>query len=270
MSGPHFLRWAVLTALVVAGGCERGQRRDRLAADPAPVASQSLPDWSGPWAVDRGGSGSALEVLEKSLKPVPLAEYQGFMRDMGRQANINIRERSCSTYVFGGFGLYEGFEGLIEFLSTPGRVTMIWEGGLVRRIYTDGRVLPEDPEPTTALSSTGRWENQALLVATKLNPNASPFIGGDSSTSAFRVGEQARLSERIFLKDPDTLQVDMVLDAPSAFTQPAKLTMLFHRVPSYYMSDYTRCPANDRALDPHTGHAKLNLTPPADLPPPPD
>lgn len=271
MNGPHFLRLAILTALVTAGGCERGQIgvAAESAPDASPAASQSLPDWSGAWALDRGGSESTFVVLEKSLKPTSLAEYRGIFQKYYVSGQANIRESSCTPYMFGGFGLYEGFEGLIEFLATPGRVTLIWEGGLVRRIYTDGRALPEDPEPTTAVSSTGRWENQTLLVETKLNPDAAPLTGY-SGTSAFRVGEHARLSERIFLKDPDTLQMDLVLDAPSAFTQPAKLTLLYRRVPGYYMSDYTRCPANDRSLDPHTGHPKFNLTPPADLPPPPD
>jgi hypothetical protein len=104
------------------------------------------------------------------------------------------------------------------------------------------------------------------LVETKLNPDAVPFFGSAGSTTV-RVGPGARMSERIRLKDSDTLLVDVVMDAPAAFTHPAKLTLVYRRVPGYVMGHYTSCPATDRGLDLRTGQARVDLTP-AGSPPP--
>src|SRR5262249_21322229 len=54
-----------------------------------------------------------------------------------------------------------------EFLITPGQVTIISEAYTqVRRIYTDGRPLPGDPDPTFYGTSVGHWENDTLVAET--------------------------------------------------------------------------------------------------------
>jgi hypothetical protein len=259
----QLLKIMVCVPLVAVGGCDVG-RTGNAAATPA-ASSQSLPDWSGAWAIDLKESGNSFAVLEETLKPALLAEYHRSFQQL-LSNKTNTRKASCHPFVFGGVS--GGFEGLIEFLLTSGRVTLIWEGGLVRRIYTIGPAPAEDTEASAAVSSIGRWVNQNLLVLTNLNPDAAPF-SGNAGSSAVRVGPDARMSERIRLKDPDTLQMDIVMDAPAAFTHPAKLTLIYRRVPGYFMSTYTSCPATDRGLDLRTGQARVNLTPPADLSPPP-
>jgi hypothetical protein len=51
-----------------------------------------------------------------------------------------------------------GFTEAVEFLFTPGRVTLTNERGLIRRIYTDGRPMPTGVNPTNTGWSIGRWE----------------------------------------------------------------------------------------------------------------
>ena len=47
-----------------------------------------------------------------------------------------------------------------EILFTPGRVTLLGEGdgNRLRRIYTDGRPHPDDPDPSFHGHSIGHWE----------------------------------------------------------------------------------------------------------------
>src|SRR5215510_15461358 len=56
----------------------------------------------------------------------------------------------------------------MEILFTPGRVTMLGEsdGNRLRRIYTDGRLHPETPDPSFHGHSIGRWEGDTLVVDT--------------------------------------------------------------------------------------------------------
>ena len=53
----------------------------------------------------------------------------------------------------------------LEFLLTPGKVTIISEAYTqVRHIYTDGRPLPADPDPTFYGTSIGHWDDDTLVV----------------------------------------------------------------------------------------------------------
>src|SRR5262249_43817992 len=55
----------------------------------------------------------------------------------------------------------------MEFLMTPGKVTIIIEAYTqVRHIYTDGRSLPEDPDPKFFGTSIGHWQGDTLVAET--------------------------------------------------------------------------------------------------------
>ena len=137
----------------------------------------------------------------------------------------------------------------MEFLFTPGRVTLTNEMGLIRRIYTDGRPVPADPPPTNTGVSIGRWEGEALVVETVgLNPQAM---------------------YRIFLTGPNTLQFDVTTVAPDVLTQPDRRTRVYSRLAKTTPTEITFCTEYDRSIDPTSGKQRFDMTPPADLPPPP-
>jgi len=211
-----------------------------------------LPDWSGWWGFGRAAP-DELRTQPLPLKPAVLAAA----RAAGPDADPL---RYCRPWQFTGSN--GGFTEAVEFLFTPGRVTVTNERGLVRRIYTDGRAMPAAIDPTNTGVSIGRWEGQTLVVETQgINPLA--LIGGAP------LGKNVRITERIFLKDPSTLQIDVVTDAPDAFTQPDRRTRLYARVAKMMSSDITFCTEYDRSIEPGSGKQRFDLTPPADLPPPP-
>lgn len=127
----------------------------------------------------------------------------------------------CNPFAFSGFD--GAFEGAIEWLFTPGRGTMTWEGGIVRRIYTDGRLPPGDPDETNRGSSVGPWEGQTLVVDTMgLNSAAAPI----GIRGFLPHGRKARVTEHIFLKSQDELEFDTALVAPDLLTRPVKTSLL--------------------------------------------
>lgn len=251
-------------AAVPCAASERQEPPEQRAPDGGYAALDRWPDWSGAWSSFFGPL-EAKQTLEKSLKPAALAEFNDIFRRL-ISAELNLRTLYCAPYLFGGFS--EGAEGSIEFLFTPGRVTLLWEGGLVRRIHLGQRdVASDDAESSGSGISTAHWEGATLVVRTQLNPNAGPLLGY-LQTPSFRVGDRAHLTERIHLKDADTLQMDLVLEAPALLSSPAKVTLLYRRDRRYSMSEYTRCPRADRSID-ESGRVRHERTPPADLPPPP-
>jgi hypothetical protein len=229
----------------------------------------TLPDWSGSWS----NEGPVLIELGKgmttALKPELMEQFLELGQRIQAVEGINRRAHLCKPYVFGGYS--GGFEGSIEFLFNPGRITILWEGGLARRIYTDGRPLPDDPAASNSGTSIGHWDGQTLVVDTAgLQPGVAPF-GGPFGIGAdpISLGAGARVSERIYLKSPNVLQFDTALHSSKLFTKPALVSLLYQRRRNLPMGEFTACPENDRSLDSKTGFQRFDLTPPADLPPPP-
>jgi hypothetical protein len=213
-------------------------------------------------------------------KPVPIFEFLRFppplkpeLKDDFRANMTRMRDgvalrEYCVATPFVGYKNGQGFpDDSIEFLFTPGRVTLINAYDLVRRIHTDGRAFPSDPDETNAGTSVGHWEGATLVVETVGMRHAAgfpfPFRGAPA------IGANARVNERITLVDKSTLQIETVLVAPELFTEPVKFTTRYKRDPSNVGTVVDQCVKEDRSIDEEKGRVGFDLTPPADLPPPP-
>ena len=117
----------------------------------------------------------------------------------------------------------------MEFLFTPGRVTMLGEsdGNRLRRIYTDGRGHPEDGELTFHGHSIGHWEGDTLVVET-VNVLPQTYIAVSEAVGVPNNGDM-KIMERMHLADPDILHDDLEIFAPKVLTAPWKTTRIFFR-----------------------------------------
>ena len=117
----------------------------------------------------------------------------------------------------------------MEILFTPGRVTMLGEsdGNRLRRIYTDGRPHPEDPDPTFHGHSIGHWEGDTLVISTvAILPQAWLAI---SEAAGVPNNGDMKITERIRLADKDVLHDEIEVIAPNILTAPWKTTRVFFR-----------------------------------------
>jgi len=215
------------------------------------------PDWSGWWLGD-----IARTTAEESVPFKP--EVQRAVR-AGRAADAPDPLRHCRPWQFTGSS--GQFTEALEFLFTPGRVTLTNERGLIRRIYTDGRPMPADLNPANTGTSIGHWEDQTLIIETAgidpraLYPNPGP--------AGIPIGENVLIRERIFLTDANTLQFDIVTVAPDIFTGPDRRSQLYRRLTKTMGNEISWCSEFDRSVEPGTGRQRFDMTPPPDLPPPP-
>ena len=119
----------------------------------------------------------------------------------------------------------------MEILMTPGRVTMLGEsdGGRLRRIYTDGRKHPADPDPTFHGHSIGHWEGDTLVVDT-VGVHPQTYITISEAAGVPNNGDM-HIKERIYIdpKNKDTLIFDMEITAPKVLTKPWKTTRIWYR-----------------------------------------
>lgn len=240
----------------VAGAAESSRSPARASYD----TLKSLPDWQGWWGLETPLL-AELRAAPAPLKPELVAALQKVMAsDAGGGRDIYCRPSQFTGYS-------GGFVESVEFLFTPGRVTLTNESGLIRRIYTDGRSLPREVDPSSTGLSVGHWEGQTLVVETSgVDPKAlypQPYAG------SIPVGRDVKILERISLRDADTLQFVVTTIAPDIFTAPDQRTRVYSRVPKHTALQISFCSDFDRAVDPVSGKQRFDMTPPADLPPPP-
>jgi hypothetical protein len=116
----------------------------------------------------------------------------------------------------------------LEFLETPGKVTMVSENSpLVRSVYLDKAEHPKDLDPSWNGHSIGKWEGDVLVVKTAgLNDRVShlPFgFGGLRTTST-------TITERYHLENGGkTLVNAMTFEDPQVLTKPWTNTYRYRR-----------------------------------------
>jgi hypothetical protein len=237
-----------------------------VAADPLAATVQDLPDWSGWWVVARGPGGKpgGIRAVRQNLEV-----YQPEARRLIEETKALGTNRSgayCRPSRFVGDN--GGFIDDVEFLLMPHRLTITNEDGLLRRIPIDGRSLRENPEPSNGGTSVGEWVGDTLVIETiGLHPDTT---FPNRAVHNPQIGENVHTLERIQLNAQDQLVIDTVLTAPQLLKEPAKFTTVYIRDPGHIYRDHDVCSSNDRSIDPETGLERFDMTPPADLPPPPN
>ncbi len=131
----------------------------------------------------------------------------------------------------------------MQIAELPGEVLMIFEyDHFLRAIYTDGRTHPKDIDPTWMGNSIGKWDGDTLVVDT---------IGFNDKTWLDMVGhphsDALHVSERIRRVDHDTLQDDVTIIDPKAYTKPWTGQQIFVLKPSWHLGEYI---CEDNMTDP--------------------
>jgi hypothetical protein len=87
---------------------------------------------------------------------------------------------------------------------------------------------------------------------------------------AMPIGKHVKITERISLQDPNTLQFEIVTVAPDLFLTPDKRKRTYTRAPDKTTAnEITFCVGHDRSIDPTSGKQRFDMTLPPDLAPPP-
>ena len=118
----------------------------------------------------------------------------------------------------------------VQFLPTQYSIVaaFMWERRY-RTIWTDGRQLPEDPDPRWYGYSVGRWEDDYTFVVNSNGTDERTWLdnGGNPHSDQLKVEERwHRLSEK-------RLELTVTLDDPRAYTRPwvAQDKLQFVRIP---------------------------------------
>jgi hypothetical protein len=104
-----------------------------------------------------------------------------------------------------------------EFVPAPGRLLQFWEREHEwRPIWTDGRSLPADADPTWFGYAVGHWEGDYTFVVQSIGFNDKTWLG----PTGFPHTEEMRVTERYHRVDHDTILYDVTVTDPMAYTKP--------------------------------------------------
>ncbi|MDA1186106.1 MAG: hypothetical protein O2930_15895 [Acidobacteria bacterium] len=201
------------------------------AINPAPTASDwaalaELPDWSGVWTPNVTDQFAQMKTNPVPWTPAAAAQIQRLEAEAaaGRPKGLFV---NCLPEAMPSWMLVS--HNAMEILFTPGRVTMLGESdsNRLRRIYTDGREHPADPDPTFHGHSIGHWEDETLVVDT-VGILPQTYIAISEAVGLPHNGD-IRIIERIHLAGPDELHDELEIIAPAVLTEPWRTTRSYFR-----------------------------------------
>ncbi len=233
-------RLVAAVCLLLAAANARAERNSsaRLAA------FAKLPDWTGWWELDRtepASAGSSTDDLPYSADWRARHEAQRAISTAAADGEPPL-ERAPRPCVWGLLRLLD--EPLrFEATVTPEQTMFIYDVREYRHVWTDGRGHP--PEGVRKASpmghSIGHWEGETLLVDTVSLSDAVPI-----DDRAAMLSDQAEVTERWSMPDPDHLQVRMSIVDPRALTKPYQVTYAYHRVGAGQRLPPQGCPQRTR------------------------
>ena len=132
-----------------------------------------------------------------------------------------------------------------KIVQTPGLVLILSEYNVhFRQIFTDGRPLPVDPQPTWNGYSVGRWEKDTLVVQSLgYRDDQTLDLAGSPLTNS------ARVTERFRRTSFGRLEIEVTIDDPKAYTHAFTILVKEDLAPD---TDLLDAPCNDNEKDlPH-------------------
>jgi len=228
---------------------------------PAPRTADGKPDLSGMWGwinlgtpcgaqcTDTQISREFINIAASLKDPLP---YQPWAAELvkkrrieqGLDPNVHCMPRDAPRIWTDDY--YK------RIFEVPGRVVILMERNMqYRQIFTDGRAFPKDPNPTWNGYSTAHWDGDTLVVETIgfrddlwLDASGNPLT------------EQGKMTERIRRPNYGSLEIEITIDDPKAYTAPWTVKITEPLILDSELIDYY-CLENER----DSTHMRLQDTP---------
>ena len=178
---------------------------------PAPRTADGKPDLSGIWS----GAGPMYRFnITQDLQP---ADIQPWAETLFLQRVRESRKDSPLAKCMPVSVPFHQFFNMTRLVQTPTLMVILHESpnSPHRMVFTDGRDLPKDPNPTYLGYSVGRWEGDTLVVTTAgFNDKGWLDSAGHPQTESLRVTERYRR------RDFGHMDFEITIDDPKVFNKP--------------------------------------------------
>jgi len=233
---------------------------------PVPLAANRKPDLTGVWQIEASPIPELIRLLpggENGLgEDIPNKHFINIYADydFGNEpltpaataANMIILRRGLATHsnspnircMPDGFPLVQTTPAPFKIVQTNDVTLVLAESSTTfRQIFTDGRPLPQDPQPSWMGSSIGHWEGQTFVVETTgFNDRAALDAMGHMHSTSLKV------TERYHRHDYGHMDIEMTFDDPNTFTRPLTVVFPARLRPETDLIEYF-CAENERDRD---------------------
>jgi hypothetical protein len=172
-------------------------------------------DFSGVWRV-RQRAGEALSTTAPPMTPWAQTRYDAAKPGIGPRTQPlgNDPIMICDPVGFPRILLFNAYP--LEIIQLPDRIIQFFDFFYTHRtIWTDGRGLPKDPEPSWYGYSVGKWDGDTLVVESS-GFNDRSWLDEDGHPHS----SDMRIEERYKRVDHDTIELTMTLTDPKAYAKP--------------------------------------------------
>jgi hypothetical protein len=205
-----------------------------LAIPPEALSQNSRPDLSGIWS--RSDNSQNFSPSAPPLQAAFKATYDENRRGVALPAG-GLDELDPTIYCLPhGMPRAMSSNSPFEIVQGPSQVVHVLfeQSYMQRRIYLDGRKLPENYPPTFMGFSTGRYDGDTLVVETvALNDLTWLDNSGVPHSDALRVTERMRRTGQ------DTMEIAFRFEDPNAFTRPWEGTKPYELKPHWGIMENT-------------------------------
>jgi len=193
---------------------------------PAPRTADGKPDLSGIWLPEENRPCPPFNC-DDMLTPQEFWDagwglkgglpYQAWAADLVKKRGEAFGQGDPTAHCLpGGIMKLHSDPLLRKIVQVPGLLVILNErNASYRQIFTDGRPLPEDPQPSFIGYSSGKWDGDTLVVETNgfrdgvwLDRKGSPLT------------EAGKITERFRRPSYGKLEVEFTVNDPKAYTAP--------------------------------------------------
>src|SRR5581483_8891408 len=193
---------------------------------PAPRMSDGKPDFSGIWDVEHNKP-CPPEGCVDFYAPQEFGNigwgidtglpYQPWAADLAKARTAALRKDDPLSHCL-PIGILElqTIPLYRKIIHVPGLLLILHEyNASYRQIFTDGRALPVDPQPSWNGYSSAKWDGDTLVVQT-----AGFRDGIWLDTRGSPLTDAAKVTERFRRVNYGRMEVEITVDDPNAYTKP--------------------------------------------------
>jgi len=180
---------------------------------PTPKTADGKPDLSGIW--EPNGIKYLINIAadlkpdDVPFKPEAAALYKERVQTFGK----DDPDARCLP---SGMPRKDAITSPYKIIQQPGEIVFLYESRTTfRQVFTDGRPLPVDPQPTWDGYSVGQWEGDTLVVETR-GMNGLTWL----DSNGHPLSDAMHLTEKFRRPDFGHMEIEITIDDPKNYTKP--------------------------------------------------
>jgi hypothetical protein len=206
---------------------------------PAPRTTYGKPDLSGFWMPEDPVKYLLNLAADMKQEDIPLKPKAKEIYD-ARIAN-NGKDHPGVSCLPSGIPEKDNIPDGLKLVQTEDLTLLLHESRTIyRQIFSDGRPLPKDPQPTWMGYSIGHWDKDTFVVET-IGQNGKTWLDMKGLPGT----ESLKVTERFTRPRVGHMDVDVTIDDPEAYSKPWNVKLSWRLLPDAELIE-SICEENNR------------------------